>query len=151
MWSSAIASSSPVVIPGRQASRRSSRVWPVSSPARRIRSICSGVLISTPRSRRPIGGSGSALGHDVEGVEDPLRDLVDLAHAVDLEEDAVLAVDLDQRLGLLGVHLLATPDDVLGVVGTALALGAMDQSRHELVLVDGEDDGGVEPVPGVAD
>src|SRR3954469_20466218 len=110
MWSSARASSSPGLMPGRRAVRRSSRVWPVSRPARRIRSICWGVLISTPRSRRPIGSSGSALGYDVERLEDPLRDVLDLAHAVDLEDDPVLAVDLDQRLGLLDVDLLAAPD-----------------------------------------
>ena len=34
------------------------------------------------------GASGSALGDDVEGVEDARRDLVDLAQPVDLDEDA---------------------------------------------------------------
>src|SRR3954451_13152270 len=117
MWSSARASSSPVVTPGRQAARRSSRVRPVNRPARRIRSIWSGVLISRPRSRRPMGSAGSALGYGVERLEDPLRDVLDLAHAVDLVDDAVVAVDLDQRRGLLGVDLLPAPDHVLGVVG----------------------------------
>ena len=61
-------------------------------------------------------------------------DLVDLAHAVDLDQQPAVAVDLDQRLGLLGVDLLAAPDDVLGVVGAALDLGALEQPLHELVL-----------------
>ena len=58
-----------------------------------------------------------------------------------------LAVDLDQRLGLLGVDLLAPPDDVLGVVGAALDLGPLQQPRDDLVLVDGQHDDGVERWP----
>src|SRR6185369_3711479 len=113
MLSSASLSSSPVVTPALAAARSSSRVSPTSRPAVRIRSICSGVLISRWRSIRPI--VGSALGYGVERVEDPLGDLLDPAHAVDLVEQAARAIHLDQRLGLLDVHLLATPDDVLGV------------------------------------
>src|SRR5690348_16504850 len=94
MWSSAIASSSPVVTPGRTASRSTSRVWPVSRPATRIFSIWSGVLISMPRSRKP---NALALRDVVERAEDPLGDLVDLAHAVDLDHQATVAVDVDQR------------------------------------------------------
>ena len=51
-------------------------------------------------------------------------DLVDLAEAVDLHQDLALLLDLDERLGLLDADLLAAPDDVLGVVGAALDLGA---------------------------
>jgi hypothetical protein len=61
-----------------------------------MRRICSGVLISTPRSRRALQLSWTA----VERLEDALGDLVDLAHAVDLEQDAAVAVDVDQRRGL---------------------------------------------------
>jgi hypothetical protein len=39
MWSSAIPSSSPVVIPARAEARSSSRVSPTTTPARRIASI----------------------------------------------------------------------------------------------------------------
>ena len=53
-------------------------------------------------------------------------------------EQAALAVDLDQRLGLLGVDLLAAPDDVLGVVGATVGLGAREQPLDELLLVDGQ-------------
>ena len=71
-----------VVTPGRTAARSSSRVSPTSSPATRIRSICSGVLISIPRSRNPMGlCRPSALRDDVEGVEDAGGHVVDLAHA----------------------------------------------------------------------
>ena len=44
-----------------------------------------------------------------------------------------LAVDPDQRLGLLGVDLLAAPDDVLGVVGATVGLGALQQALDELL------------------
>jgi sodium-dependent dicarboxylate transporter 2/3/5 len=50
MFSWAIASSSPVLTPGRTSVRRSSRVSPTSNPATRIFAIWSGVLISMPRS-----------------------------------------------------------------------------------------------------
>src|SRR6187200_2850236 len=148
MWSSAIASSSPVVTPGRTAPRSTSRVWPVRSPARRIFSIWSGVLISMPRSRKP---NVLAL-HDVdERVVDPLRDLVDLTHAVDLDHQAAVAVDIDQRRSLVVVDLLAAAYDVLGVVGAALCLGALEQPLDELLLVDREHHDRVEHVTGVLD
>src|SRR6478736_780229 len=115
MLSSAIASSSPVLMPARTLPRSSSSVWPTTRPALRIRSICWGVLISTPRSRRPMTSSG--LRSLVQRLEDALGDVGDLAHAVDLDDEATLLVDGDQRLGLLEVDLLAPPDDVLGVVG----------------------------------
>ena len=56
-----------------------------------------------------------------------------------------LAVDLDQRLGLLGVDLLAAPDDVLGVVGATLGLGALRAAAATISSpVDGEHDDRVE-------
>src|SRR4051794_3805727 len=123
MASSAIASSSLVVTPGRTAARSVSRVRPTTSPTRRIAATWSGVFSSTPRSCQPIRSAGSGLRDDVEGVEDALGDLGHLAHAVDLDQDATVAVDLDERLGLLGVDLLAAPDDLLGVVRAPLDLG----------------------------
>src|SRR5262245_31366825 len=107
MLSSARASSSPVVIPARTDERISSRVWPTTRPARRMPSICSGVLIWIPRSRRPKTTSPSALRDDVQGVEDALGDVVDVTHAVHLDQDLALAIDTDEWLGLLGVELLA--------------------------------------------
>src|SRR5690349_25176497 len=129
MLSSAIASSSPVVMPTRTEDRSSSSVSPTTRPARRIASICSGDLIWMPRSLRDM----SALGHHVEGVEDARGDLVDLAHPVDLGQDAAVAVDADQRLGLLGVDLLAAPDDLLRVVRAALGLGPLEQALDQLL------------------
>src|SRR5688572_1303514 len=101
MLSSAIAASSAVEVAARTEPRSSSRVRPTTRPALRIRSICSGVLISTPRSRSPMPASG--LRDDVKGFEYPLGDVADLAHAVDLVHDPALLVDRDQRLGLLEV------------------------------------------------
>ena len=79
-----------------------------------------------------------------------VRHVVDLAHPVDLDEDAALAVDPDERLGLLGVDLLAAPDDVLGVVGATVGLGALEQALDELLRVDREHDDRVELVAGEA-
>src|SRR4051812_29361620 len=145
MFPSAMASSSPVVTPAATASRSSSRVNPTSRPALRMSSICSGVLISSERSSTPISRP-SALGHDVERVEDSLGDLVDRTHAVDLVDDPPSSVDPDQRLGLLAVHFLATADDLLGVVRSALEPRTLEQSRHDLVGIHGEYDGGVQLV-----
>src|SRR3954452_1823979 len=150
MFFSAIASRSPVVMPGRTDSRSSSRVSPTSNPATRILRIWSGVLISTPRSRKPIG-PGSALADILERGEDALGDLVDLTHAVDLDEQVAITVDVDERLGLLGVHLLAAPDDVLGVVGAAIGLGPGEQPLHELLAVHGQHHDRVELVTGELD
>src|SRR3954452_18936777 len=144
MFFSAMASRSPVLMPARTEPRSSSRVSPTSRPATRIFSICSGVLISTPRSRNPMASLFHAhgldypsasltarpplrLGHGLERVEDPLGDLVDLAGAVDLDEQVAIAVHLDQRLGLVGVPLLATPDHLFGVIRTALGLRPLQQ------------------------
>src|SRR6195952_5230760 len=150
MCSSAILSRSPVVTPSFTEERSSSRVSPTRSPATRILAIWSGVLISTPRSRKPIA-SHSALVDVLEGLEDPLGDLVDLTHAVDLDEQAAVTVDLDQRLGLLEVELLTAADDVLGVVGATVGLGTREQALDELLAVDGEHDHGVEGVTSVLD
>src|SRR3954451_937726 len=126
MCSSASVSSSSVVMPGRTDRRSSSRVSPTTRPAARIVSTCAGVLISTPRSRntrRRLGGAGAV--ELAEHAEHPGRHLVDRPHAVDPHEQAALLVDLDERGGLLGVHLLAVPEDVLRVVGATLLGGAL--------------------------
>ena len=88
--------------------------------------IWSGVLISTPRSRKPIApcpaqlswtSSSAAKMRLVTSSTSPMP-------STSIEQVAV-AVDLDQRLGLLGVDLLAPPDDVLGVVGATVGLGPL--------------------------
>ena len=151
MLSSAMPSSSAVVMPARTCPRSSSSVWPTTRPAARIASICSGVLISMPRSSSPIRCAGQLSGMTSSASKMRCGDLGDLAEAVDLVDDAARPVDLDQRLGLLEVDLLAAPDDVLGVVGAALDLGALQQPRDDLVLVDGQADDGVELVAGELD
>src|SRR5690348_7307536 len=105
MLRSASASNCAGVTPGRTASRRTSSVRPTSRPAVRIFSICGGVLIWMPRPRRLI--AVSALVDLVEGLDDALGHVGDLAHAVDLDQQPTLAVDLDQRCGLFAVDLLA--------------------------------------------
>ena len=55
-----------------------------------------------------------------EGGANARADLVDRSEAVDLDDDAAVLVCGDHRLGLLVVHVLAVPDDLFGVVGTAL-------------------------------
>ncbi len=68
---------------------------------------------------------GSAARDAVERGEDALGDLGDLAETVDLEQQATVAVDVDQRGGLLGVDVLAVPDDLFGVVGAACSGASM--------------------------
>ena len=77
-------------------------------------------------------------------VDDPSADLVGVAHAVDLDQQAPAAVDLEQRGGLVGVDLLAVPDDLFGVVGAAAGLGALEQALDELFGIDDELDHAVE-------
>ena len=87
-----MASSSPVVMPAAVRSRISARVSPTTSPARRISRIWSGVLVS--RRWRP---NITPVVQTLERGLEPRGDLVDVAHAVDLAQHAVLAVDLGQR------------------------------------------------------
>ena len=148
MWSSAIASSSPVVTPGRRPRAAAPGSPPTSRPAIRIRSIWSGVLISSARSSRAhqrprqlCGTTSSAS--KIRWVTSSTSPIPSISWTMPRSP-----VHADQRLGLLAVDLLAATDDVLGVVGAALDLRALEQPRHELVLVDGEHDDGVEPVPG---
>ena len=103
-WERMFSSASAVELAGGDAgpaaSRRSSSVCPTRSPAPRISGSGRRFLISSPRSSERHEPAVSSGGR-VERVEDPLRDVVDLAHAVDLVDDAAPAVDADQRLGLL--------------------------------------------------
>ncbi len=67
------------------------------------------------------------LGRPVQGGEDTGGDLVDGAEAVDLDQHATRAVDVQQRRSLVGVDLLADPDGLFVVVGAALGLGPLEQ------------------------
>src|SRR5215213_1569654 len=105
MWSSAIASSSPVVTPGRTAARTAAMAPATTSPAPRISSISCAVLIwimrplhfasSGRRLRTPadIYRSPSACGRlpglgDTTGGHRPGGDLLDLTDRVDAGEQA---------------------------------------------------------------
>jgi hypothetical protein len=59
--------------------------------------------------------------------EDSLGDFLNLAETVNLDEQAARAVDLEQRLGLLGVNLQAYPDGLLVVIGTTVDLRPLEQ------------------------
>ena len=130
MWSSAIASSSPVVMPGLTASRSSSRVSPTTSPASRISAICSGDLISSASDRgtsvdtRVTGG--------VEGLDRALGDLVDLALRGDRAEQTELGVEADQRGGLLVVDLEPALHGLRLVVVALEQLAAVDVADASL-------------------
>src|SRR4051794_23327270 len=112
MCSAAIASSSAVVTPGRTASRSSSSVSPTTTPARRIRAICSGDLISIALRSRNIGLSAVRL----QGVDRPLRDLVDAPLGLDRPQQVAVAVVLDERRSLLVVDLEPVTDRLRLVV-----------------------------------
>src|SRR6478672_2285974 len=154
MNSSARRSSSSVVMPGRTSAASSSRVRPTSRPASRMRRSCSSVR-PWSRFRRPnirgpsrvaaLGQSRSAVLR--QGRDDTVGDLVDGAHAVDLDEEPDELVVLREGCGLLAVDRLALADDVLGVVGATLGLGALEQALDDGVLVDLELEHGVERVP----
>src|SRR6478735_613224 len=152
MLSSAIASSSRVLMPGTAAARSSSSVSPTSRPATRINATCSGVLIWMDRAERDRAHMGSAGGRSAhrgrgrvaDGLEQAGGDGVDLAHAVDLHEQAAVGVDARERLGLGGVDLEAVRDDLGGVVGATLDLGTREQSADDLVVVGGQFDDDVQ-------
>ena len=101
MLSSARASSSPVVTPGsygvaEQLERLPHQQAGDPHQADLLGGLDLDAAVSHPRSRLRSG-----LRNNVERLEDALGDLVDLAHAVDLDQDPPPAVDLDQGLGLL--------------------------------------------------
>src|SRR5690606_21811157 len=109
MTSSAMASSSMPVTPGRTAALTAARASATTNPARRIRPICSSDLIWMRGWRR--NNLLSQCGQETA------RDLVHGAHAVDLHQQPTLVVAAHERLGLLGIDVHAPADDIFGVVG----------------------------------
>ena len=79
-----------------------------------------------------------------ERLHDAIGDDVDLAHAVDLNEQAALGVDVGQRRGGLGIDLEATADDGLGVVSASLLTGPLEQAGDDGLGVGGDLDDDVE-------
>src|SRR4051812_34942733 len=75
-----------------------------------------------------LGGRGQPAGF--QRGEDPPRDVVDRAQAVDLDEQSLLAEHLEQGGGLALINLLAVPDRVFGVVDAALLDRALTQPPH---------------------
>jgi hypothetical protein len=73
--------------------------------------------------------------HDLQRREDLPPHLVGRAHRVDRDEDAALAVPVDDRVGHLVVEREAALDDLFGVVGAVLALGPVEQPADQLVVV----------------
>src|SRR4051812_30182021 len=131
MWSSAIASSSPVLTPALTSPRSSSSVRPTTRPAARMDRICSRVLISMPRS---LNITPRVLLRDrLQRDEHALAHLVDLADAVHLAQQAALRVDAQQRLGLGRVDVLPVPDDLFGVVRAALGMGPLHHPVDQYV------------------
>src|SRR5699024_6919679 len=130
---SASSSSRPVLTPSRASSRSIARVRPTSSPATRIARSSSGVREGRrSRPKRDIAGSV------VQRVDDAAADLVDLAGAVDLDQQTALGVLGGQRLGLPVVEGHALADDLLGVVLPALDLGTLEQPGDHHLVVDDE-------------
>src|SRR5215211_4043415 len=121
-----MASSSPVLTPGRTAALTAAIAPAVTSPEARMSSISCGVLIwiirplhfasSTLGDRRP-AASGTASAP--ERLERPLGDLLDRAHGVDLGQQSLVVVPARQRRRLLPVDLQPVPHG-LGLVVSAL-------------------------------
>src|SRR5215218_7822473 len=161
MWSSAMASSSPVLTPGRTAALTAAIAPAVTSPEARISSISCGVLIwimrplhfasSGSRERSPpvispparsVRARRSGVVH-AQRLHGAGRDLVDLADRVDADELARRLVEAGEGLGLFPVDVQAVPDG-LGLVVVALHHLAVDQhpaareTADQLLLVDHE-------------
>ncbi len=99
---------------------------------------------SAPTALRAAGVGGGTHAATGEGRADALGDLVDLAQPVDLEEQAALAVHVDEWARLADVDLLAVADLLLAVVGATLLGRAAGEPGDDLVLVGDELDDGVE-------
>src|SRR4051812_29145131 len=137
--SSAIASRSAVLTPGRTASRSGARVPATTRPAWRMRTICSGVLSSI--SSWCMGGPTSAA-VGPQGVDRADGDVLDRAGGVDADQLALGAVEVDERRGVPGVDLEALRDR-LGLVvvpleefATTAVADALAVGRVELDVPD---------------
>src|SRR6187200_2473881 len=71
----------------------------------------------------------------IQGRENPLRYVGNLAEAVHLDEQTAGAIELEQRLGLIGVDLQAHADGVLVVVDPTIGLGSLEQPGDHFVGV----------------
>src|SRR3954451_20522201 len=163
MWSSAMASSSPVVTPGRTAARTALIAPATTSPAARMSSISCGVLtwimrplhfassgirgrIPPPVPMVPRCSSVRVRLRAVRSAQHGQRtggDLLDLADRIDPREQPLRLVEPRQWRGLSPVHLQAVPHR-LGLVVVALHPLPVDQHApagqppDQLLLVDDE-------------
>src|SRR4051795_12521370 len=164
MWSSATASSSPVLTPGRTAAFTALIAPAVTRPEARMSSISCGVLIwimrplhfasSGMRARIPVPPAARTAWRclvsarlrtvrPAESGQGPGGDFLDLADRIDPREQPFPLVEPRQRRGLFPVDLQAVPDG-LGLVVVALHPFAVDEHAatgepaDQLVLVDDE-------------
>src|SRR5215218_1047362 len=144
MWSSAMASSSPVLTPGRTAALTAAIAPAVTSPEARMSSISCGVLIwimrplhfasSGSRERSPpvISPPACSFRARLPGVVRPAggqrsrSDLLDLTDRVDAGEQTGGLVEPGQRRCLFPVDLQPVPDG-LGLVVVPLDHLTVDQ------------------------
>src|SRR6185503_10111638 len=127
MSDSAISSSASVDIPGAAACRTASRAEATSDPAAAIASSSPALRCATTlRLRspgRPIIAASVCAPRALftERPQGPGEHLIQRARGVDPLQ-VVVAVVLQQRLGLVAVHLHPVVDDLFGVVGAAARL-----------------------------
>lgn len=76
-----------------------------------------------------------------------IRDVVDVAGAVDLVKQTSGAVLVDEGGGLLAVDLLSALDYPLGVVGSVLLLGPKEEAPDEVIGLDRQEEHSVERHP----
>src|SRR5712692_4797411 len=150
MNSSAIRSSSPVVIPGCRCSPSSAIVSATSSPARAMPSISCWLFLMITVGVSAASRTGDLVAscrHLLEGGLDLREHLVLGPVSVDGDEVATCPVVLDQRLRLAVIVVEAPLDCLVGVVGTTLELGAAPQAleRHLVRDLQGEDDAEAAP------
>src|SRR5690606_14085314 len=152
MTAAASASRSAVVMPGRTASRTVSSARATTRPALRIDRTWSCVLYSMRSRPNIVLLPGGPCGTTVAGSadesgqrrDDAPGDLVDVADAVDADQQPALVVGGRERRRLLGVDVETARDRLLGVVLAALDLGTLREAREELVTVRGELDDAVQ-------
>jgi hypothetical protein len=77
----------------------------------------------------------------LQGREDRLNtlgDLVHIAHAVNLVQEATVTVESRKRGRLVVVDRQPVPDDNLSVIGAAIDLGALEETLDNLICVYGQ-------------
>src|SRR5687767_6929638 len=136
MYSSAIRSSSPVVIPGSRCSPTCPIVSATTRPAAAILAISWADLRMIIDSPRPYG---------IESALDLAGDVVDRAAGVQRYQLAGHAVVLDHRLRLLVIEREPARDRLPRVVGSTFVDGTAERALHGGLVVEIEEEDDVEP------